>query len=114
LLLIMLRLGQHNLLAIVVGLWGTSGNTLYCASLGLMWAAFINGFQNNVLKNIIVEKFPYTEANIPSQKKSHVTASRFSKLTSTNVPHTQSDKSHIQNLHLPPNRPEDGYMLAIL
>jgi hypothetical protein len=25
----------------------------------------------------------------------------------------QSDKSHIHNLHLPPNRPEDGYILPI-
>jgi hypothetical protein len=38
-------LGRHTSLGIDVGLCGASGNTLYWASLGLMWAAFINGFK---------------------------------------------------------------------
>jgi hypothetical protein len=57
--------GKHTLLGIVVGLWGASdntlywvgllcnvsGNALYWASLGLMWAAFINGFKIIFKKN---------------------------------------------------------------
>jgi hypothetical protein len=60
LLLVMLRLGNtHYWLLLLVyegplpthfteyccGLCEVSGNTLYWASLGLMWAAFINGFK---------------------------------------------------------------------
>jgi hypothetical protein len=60
LLLVMLRLGQHTLLAIVLGVRGASDNTLYWVLLwvmqgfgqhtlldiiGLMWGAFINGFK---------------------------------------------------------------------
>jgi hypothetical protein len=60
------------------GLCEGSGNTLYWAPLGLMWATFINGFKIIYKNKIIVEmskcRFPYTEVNIPSQKKSHVTA----------------------------------------
>jgi hypothetical protein len=130
LMLVLLRLGQHTLLAIVVGLWGATDNTLYWV---LLWAMrgfgqhtvldiirydvgrLINGLKIIFLK-IIVEKskcrFPYAEPNIPSQRKSHVTASRFPKLTSTNVP--QFGKSHIHNLHLPPNRPDDGFVLVTL
>jgi hypothetical protein len=54
------------------GLCEGSDNTLYRASLGLMWAAFINGFKIIFKKKKIVEKskcrFPYAEVNIPSQK----------------------------------------------
>jgi hypothetical protein len=41
------------------GLCEASGNTPYWTSLGLMWAVFINAFQNNIFKIIQVEKSKY-------------------------------------------------------
>jgi hypothetical protein len=35
----------HVLGIVVVNLRGASGNTLYWASLGMMWGTFINGFK---------------------------------------------------------------------
>jgi hypothetical protein len=72
LLLVMLRLGQHILLAIVVSLWGALDNTPYWVLLlvmrgfgqhtllgiiiGLMWGAFINGFKIILFLKTIVDK----------------------------------------------------------
>jgi hypothetical protein len=89
LLLVMLRLRQHTLLAIVVGLWGASDNTLYWVLLWVMrgfgqhtlldiirsdvgrlhqWVQN-NFFLNNSVKKLMLKcRFPYTEANIHSQK----------------------------------------------
>jgi hypothetical protein len=133
-------LGQHTLLAIVVGLWRTSDKTLYWV---LLWV--MRGFGQHTLLGIIrsdvghlhqwvqnnpffilvlVEKskcrFPYILRNGWSEYPltNKITWHCFpvsQPLQTWQTCHNPTNLiSYSQTCTFPPSRPEDGYMLVIL